>query len=131
MIDNLMELGDVAGAAAHAQTVLDNLGQVASETTPIAEQNDPSHLEESAQLVAAAAAARELEAGGDPEGEADDALQEVQVQKAPLDIGRAQERGAGWRAPRVLSAGDATQEYFSGATGQSCWQAVISARLHD
>lgn len=96
-VDALMMLGDVAAAAECAKTGLEILGDVSSAAVPGVEQ-DPAHLEESSQLVAATIAARELDAGIDPEGEADEALQAMQGDKGelkvPFNIG-ASERGAG------------------------------------
>ena len=100
-VDALMMLGDVAAAAERAKTGLEILGDVSSAAVPAvvpAVEQDPAHLEESSQLVAATIAARELDAGIDPEGEADEALQAMQDDKGelkvPFNIG-ASERGAG------------------------------------
>ena len=93
-IDALMLLGDVAGAAERAATALDILGEVASDA-PCSAEETPDHLQESADLVAATIAARELDAGLDPEGEAEEALAAVATTETPLDLGLASKRGAG------------------------------------
>ena len=93
-IDALMLAGDVAGAATRAEAALDAMGDVAVNAS-ITNQQDPGHLEESAQLVAATTAVRELQAGADAEGEADEALEEFHREKAAVDINCAKQRGAG------------------------------------
>jgi hypothetical protein len=116
-VDALMLLGDVAGAAKQAETALVILGQVASETTPApAPDQDPTHLEESAQLVAATVAARELETGRcrprgrGGRGAAGGRTAEGSVQDRAC-------RAWCWGSLRVLSAGDATQECTAGTAG--------------
>ena len=102
-IDALMLLGDVASAAERAATALDILGEVASEV-PRAAEDTPEHLQESADLVAAAVAARTLDAGFDPEDEAEEALGDLAASNTPesntsLNLGLAAHRGAGATVP--------------------------------
>ena len=94
-IDALMLLGDVAGAAQRAATALDILGEVAIDAPRATDDTTADHLQESADLVAATIAARTLDAGLDPEEEADDALADVAATDQPLDFGLASHRGAG------------------------------------
>ena len=120
-VDALMMLGDVAAAAERAQSALEILGDVASAAVPAVEQ-DPAHLEESSQLVAATIAARELDAGIDPEGEADEALQAMQDDKVPFNIvPGASERGAG------ATTGCSTQD----EQRRSVWLERLREALHD